>query len=512
MRAREKLVNERRRSALYGMLFGYASILIAFARNVLFVPIYLREIPLSEYGAWLATGGALALILINDFGLSGVVTQKISASHGAGDADALGPLAGSSLAIGVIMAFVLTVISFIFVRLLPGLETLSGPQQQTIVNCFVIAIAANGLGIIGVTAISVIRSLQRMISAGAIVMAADLANVAVTLIGLFAGKGLYAIAAGMLARSAIMALAATIGVALIYSLSLRLKLVIQWPAVRALLADSSRFFVSAVAMKLQSQGTVLFVTSALGPTTAAIYSLTVRAHETVLMLIGQINSALVPSVTHLLGSGNFVRFRALLLRMLLSLGAVTALAMSVTVILNAGFLRLWIGNKDFAGQSVSILMAAALFISSLGFVAYDALVAQGKFKFVSRVFVLTSLLQIALLMLFLRNGLWIGPIVSLTVACVWGAVFWRNVSAEIGLTLAESRGLLKELTRVGAVSVVASAGFIWLFPTATTWVSLTIEGLACATVLIVGYTLSSTTIRNIVSEEIGLTLRALRQT
>src|ERR1017187_10409872 len=75
----------RRRSAILGMLFGYTSLLIALARNVLFVPIYLHNIPLAEYGAWLATGGALALILVNDFGLSGVVTEKISMSYGAGD-------------------------------------------------------------------------------------------------------------------------------------------------------------------------------------------------------------------------------------------------------------------------------------------------------------------------------------------------------------------------------------------------------------------------------------------
>jgi len=65
----------RRRSATLAILFGYASLLISLARNILFVPIYLHNIPLAEYGAWLATGGALALLLINDFGLSGVVKE-----------------------------------------------------------------------------------------------------------------------------------------------------------------------------------------------------------------------------------------------------------------------------------------------------------------------------------------------------------------------------------------------------------------------------------------------------
>ena len=41
------------------MFFGYASMMISLARNILLVPIYLHAIPLAEYGAWLATGGAL---------------------------------------------------------------------------------------------------------------------------------------------------------------------------------------------------------------------------------------------------------------------------------------------------------------------------------------------------------------------------------------------------------------------------------------------------------------------
>lgn len=46
----------RRRNAVLAVLFGYASLSISLARNILFVPLYLHSIPLAEYGAWLATG------------------------------------------------------------------------------------------------------------------------------------------------------------------------------------------------------------------------------------------------------------------------------------------------------------------------------------------------------------------------------------------------------------------------------------------------------------------------
>lgn len=495
---------------MFGVVFGYSSILVSLARNVLFVPIYLHSISLPEYGAWLATGGALALMLINDFGLSGVATQKISVAFGAGDLDTLGSLAGSVQAIGLLMAVALTAITLALVPFLPGLQSLTALQKQTVQECFVIAVAANAAGLIGATSISVIRSLQKAVLAGSIVLLSDLANVVVTLIGLFRGAGLYAIAAGMLARALILAIGAPLGVWIVCARALDVTIMVRWLSVRELIGDSSRFFLSAIAMRVQAQANVFLVNSILGPTSAATYSLTVRAHETVLMLIGQVNTALVPSVTHLFGSGNLTRFRAVLLRLMLSIGSVSAFALSVTIILNEGFLHLWVGRYAFAGQDVSILMGAALFVSSLGYVAYDALVAQGEFRFVANAFVVTSLLQVFLLIAFLGRGVWIAPSATLIAAVVWGFLFWRRVAVGIGMTGSEMRGLLKELGRVASVSAAAIAGFLALYPVANSWAALGVEGLVCVVVLAGGYLLLSAEIRLIVREEVGMTLRALR--
>jgi O-antigen/teichoic acid export membrane protein len=492
------------------MSFGYASLLISLARNILFVPIYLHSIPMQEFGAWLATGGALALILINDFGLSGVVIQKISVSYGAGDFRAIGSLAGSALVIGSLMALALTCISLAFLPVLPGLQSVTELQRSHVVNCFLIAAAANGLGLAGATIMSILRSLQRVAPSGSVVLVADLINVAVTLVGLYRGLGLYSIALGMLSRSGVLVLGGAGALAVIWPRAVPVPLVVERRAVTDLLGDSSQFFLTSIAMKLQSQANVIFVSAILGPSSAGFYALTVRAHETVMMLIGQINSALVPSVTHLFGSRNMARYRAVLLRLLLSVAIVTALALSITVILNQGFLRLWIVNQTFVGQGVSMLMAAALFLSSLGYVAYDALVSQGEFKFVSRVLLLSSLLQVLLLAAFLRLGMWIAPAAMLVVSLAWGSVFWRRVSRVIELTSEEARGLWAELARIVGFSVLTILGFSVLYPLANSWSGLVAEGLLCMMILVCGYSLFSSTFLTILREEIAMTLKAFR--
>jgi O-antigen/teichoic acid export membrane protein len=505
-------MNERRRSAFLSMFFGYASMMISLARNILLVPVYLHAIPLAEYGAWLATGGALALILINDYGLSGVVTQRMSASYGAGDFAALGRLAGSALAIGTLLSIALTLVSLACVPFLPGLKTLSASESHAVVVCFVLAIVANGLGVVGATAASVIRSLQRVVLGGSIILAAEGANVVVILFGLFAGYGLYAIAAGVLVRSVILTVAGLIGAWFVCARNLNTAIEIDSTAVRDLIGEASRFFISSIAIKLQAQANVFLIGSILGPASAAIYSLTVRAHETVLMVIILINGSLVPSVTHLFGSGNIVRFRVVVLRLLVFLAALTALAMTITVILNPAFLLLWVGKGAFAGQTVSILMAAAIFISSIASIAYDALLAQGKFRLVTRFFMFTGILQILLLVSLLRWGLWVAPFVTIVIISVWGTAFWMNVAADISITASESRILLGELARVIAVSVAGAAAFGIFYPSANSWTSLVVEALVCGLCLTAAYLLSSPSLRRITFEEIGTTFRLFRAT
>jgi len=190
--------------------------------------------------------------------------------------------------------------------------------------------------------------------------------------------------------------------------------------------------------------------------------------------------------------------------------AITALLLSLTVILNASFLHLWLAGQSIAGQSVSILMSLALFISSLAYVAYDALIAQGKFNFVSRVFVVSALVHVILLSLFLRSGTWFAPTATLLAALIWGSLFWKRLGKEIGMTAAELRRLLLEAVRVVAISAITAAAFLFFYPIAVSWRGLIGEGLLAAGCLSCAFLAFSAAIRNVAREEIDMTIRALR--
>jgi len=184
----------RRRVFVWNAVFGYFGLGFTLARNVLFVPIYLHYIELGEYGAWLATGGALVQLLITDFGLSGVISQRVAALSGAGDRSAIRALTAAGMVNAALLAVGLTAFCSLLGLALPATQGLSREAIARVSDCFMLALVANGVGIVSVAALAVVRGAQRATAAGVTTLVAELVGVVVTLTCLFSGLGLYGIA------------------------------------------------------------------------------------------------------------------------------------------------------------------------------------------------------------------------------------------------------------------------------------------------------------------------------
>jgi len=470
----------RRRAVAWSMVFGYGALAFALVRNIVLVPIYLHYFDLGEYGAWLATGGALAQILVTDFGLTGVVTQRVAHSLGAADLTRLRSLIAAGLVNAAGLAIVLTLLCVALAPVLPDMRGLSESQTHRILEAFLLAVTANGFAVVGNTLVGIIRSMQRAAAAGTIVLIADVAGVGVTILTLLSGLGILALPLGLLGRS-VTTVAGGTGV--LTAIWIREK----WPRMRferaqsaALWRDSLQFFLTSIAMKLQSNANVLFVGLISGPQSAALYGLTVRAHETVSILIAQTNFALAPSLAHLLGENRQQRFRDLSLKLLLMIAAVSAVGMATTVALNESFVHLWVGPNAFGGQSTSVWMGIALWVGSIAYVAYDALIASGQFKLIARTFISASALHVVLLLILVHFGMWGAPVALLITTTVWGAILWRRLALDMHFSAGEAFTASADIAKIVGICAGAAAVVSFCFPKSTSWYNLIAEGVARA--------------------------------
>jgi O-antigen/teichoic acid export membrane protein len=494
-------IQNRRRAAAWGTALSYLTTAFTIVRNVLLVPLYLRFIPLIEYGAWLATGAALVQMLVSDFGLAGVLLQKASSLLGARDIRRLGQVISSGLLASLGLALVLTTATGIIITLLPAMRGLTAVQSVTAQNCFFLAVIASGVGILAGTCFSLARSFQQSVIPGLAVLIGELAFIATAVALLFVHCGLYSIAVGLVARSTVSAALLLSYLLIVCRRRWALHLRPSWRETRTLFSDSWTSFFSSLAMKLQSQSNTFLIGLIIDPAAAAIYALTVRVHDTIAMLLGQFNGALVPSLAHLQGFGDSLRFKAVILRLLPLIALFTTTAVTVTLCVNMQFVALWVGSSKFGGQAVSLATGAAVWLTAICGVAYDALYASGRFKTIASTFVLTALTHVALLATVLRFGLWTAPVVTLVTTSIWGLVFWIKLAVEIRVDRRDLSVATHTLPILAVIAVVTVLGYLYCAPRAASWGYLAISTVSTALLVVAASLSFSASLRRIVLEE-----------
>jgi O-antigen/teichoic acid export membrane protein len=495
--------------ALWNAAFGYSTLAITLARNILLVPLYLRYIPLVEYGAWLATGGALVTLLIADFGLSGVVMQRVAACAGRGDHARLRATIVAGLVNALVLALGLTLLCSLIAPFLPGTQGLDAAAVTRIVTCFLIAVAANGFGIVALGAAAAVRGLQKPVAAGSMQMSADLLSIVVTVGGLIGGLGLYALALAMLARS----VAWTVGgLAVLYFTGRRVPAAqkFDWSDSFALWRDAGKFFVTSIAMRLQLQTNTVVVGAVLGPTTAAVYALTVRAHETINVVLLQLNAALCPVLAHLAGAGQQARLDGVIRSLLPLVASIAAVGLAAVVVFNESFITLWVGEAAFGGQAVTILMALALWIGALASIGYEALLARGAFATIARSYALASVTHLAMLVPLVKLGAWGAPLASCVSAVVLGFGLWRHVLRDMGIGARERWQLILDPFAIGAVAALTAGVCFGLLPRAIGWPALFGEAALVGALLAALLLILRPSLRRLVRAELLTTLRAVR--
>ena len=501
----------RRSSAVWSAVFGYLIILVALVRNVVLVPVYLHHIPLDEFGAWMASGGALVQLFLIDFGLAGTLMQRVSTQVGSGAWSGLGRTLGSGLLLSVLLASVLTSLTLGWSAHSHLFGTLAPEAAERALYCFRLAILTGGISIVTASTLGLLRSFLLTFTAGLLAVVADVLSIGVTVWLLVTGHGLYALAFGLLARAVFLFVTSAVALAVEVGRHRVVRWAVATDDLRSLLGGLFYWFFASIAIKVQTQANTVAVAYMLGPRAAAGYGLTVRAHETVQTLISQLAHAVAPSMAHLVGSGNTARFREVIHRLLPMLAALAAIGLAVTVACDRGFVSLWVGSSLYDGDLTSGFMAAAIWVSVLGYVAYDSLQARGEFRTIAIVYVATAVLHVALLLVLTPLGAFGAPAASLLSSVVWTAIFWRHVHSAFPTGPDEWRGLLVNVGRIGAAGLVVGAlGLLTLWPQARNWPQFVLQVVLFSACAILAMRLAASRAVALFIEEARLTLRRRR--
>ena len=286
----------RRSATLWNAVFLYAELASMLIRNLALVPIYLHHISLAEYGAWLATASLLTYLSSMDLGLTSVLPQQLAAAYGARDLERLSSVMATGLVVCLGIAVGMLALGAGLSPLLPRTLHLDPDVRERLVGSLLLGAVSLGLNLLGQSLAAILRAFQRPVLPGLAGIAADVVSIALTLVLLQRGFGLYALASCLVARGATLLLVN--GAALVAVMGGSRGLSFRWSkeAARTLWSLSFVQFAARITSQLSAMADPYLIGLLLGAESTAAYVLTVRAVDMARLLTIRVSEAVMPSL------------------------------------------------------------------------------------------------------------------------------------------------------------------------------------------------------------------------
>lgn len=462
----------RSRTTKINVFFGITFVIINLVKNIVLVPFYLQFVDLEQYGAWLATGGILAQLFITDFGLSTLIIQKSARYYNKKDEE-LGKIILSGVTASLFIVSILTCF-LIYVSLpVTSLVVADASLKKLVNDCLQLAIAANAIAIFGLIFNGLHKSVQKPVTAGSIELVSEIIGITSVIYLFLNGSGLYSIPLSLLIRNVIFFFLSLLSFVFVASgLSIRYGKP-AWADIRMMFADSGHLTLNTFAMRLTRRADVFFVGAILGAEKAGIYSISIRAFEMVNLFISQFGKGAMPSLSSLFGAAAPHRLKDVGLKYYSFVTMVSLVLFCGVILFNDSFIRLWVGQEYFAGQLFVLLAGIAFFIQAMASIAYDFLLAKGEFRFISRVFVLLSVVYLLLVLNLLQQGLLLAPAIQILVNVIAIIFFWKRFVNELVLSKQDVKNMIGLLLKSGLPVLLLYGFFVHGGTALTNWYAFT---------------------------------------
>ena len=453
--------------------FGYARFGLAVAAGLAVVPFVVHSLGAQVYGFWLASGELLAYASMADFGLLGTMPWLIAEADGRGDREGIRRLMSNGAAAAIALTVIYGALVLLLWNVLPSLLKLTPHQRAIVIGPFTLVALVGAVNMTLRLFSVALAGLQDVRFQGIVSTCAWGADVALTIVMLAMGYGLYALAAAAALPGFVTSVAAYFRLR-----KLAPDLMRGWPRptvaeVSRLLHESVGGWFSQWGWRLTTATDSLILGSLGNPIGVTALALTSRLGGMLMQMAWLPGDNALVGLVNLHGEGNRMRVRAAVLALLRVNIALAGAAVCVVLAANPGFVAAWMWPENlFAGDQVNGLLAVALMVSSIGHSVSVVAAVLGHRLRVGAATLVSGVAQ-ALLALTLGSRLGLLGVVLASVVAQ-GVVLLPLLARPFAEKTGVSRGdFLKEvalplLARSGPLALLALIIGLWL-PTPPLW-------------------------------------------
>jgi O-antigen/teichoic acid export membrane protein len=359
-----------------GVSFGYAGQALTTLVGLLVTPFLLRRVGQHDFGLWLVGAQIMAYLMLLDFGVVALLPREAAAAAGrqraSGRTDELPRTVGQTARL-VLWQTPLVALAALgaWLFLVPaGWEPLR-PALGLVLACAVLTFP---LRVVHAT----LQGLQDLRFLAQTQIASWLAGTALTVALVAAGAGLYALAAGWAATQLLPLPFTFWRLRRRFAAALPVRLPpLPWAEARRQLARGGWTSVNQIAVALLFGTDVLVIGKLLGPAAVVPYAFTVKLAGVLANQPQMLMQVAIPALSELrAGAPREHTARvctALGLLMLLVSGGVVCVVLAV----NRGFVGWWVGEGQYGGFLLTVLVLGAMLLRHFNLVVGYALFAFG---------------------------------------------------------------------------------------------------------------------------------------
>ena len=437
--------------ALIILLGHYCYISIGIIRGLVMLPLLLHFLGIRLYGLWLGSGGILVWLSFLNLGIETLITQRVSRAYGRKDFKEVGLYYFSGMLILSFLVSLLVLLAIGISFYVPVMLKAVGKEVPLLRGCFQLSAVSLGISMLNRGSRGLGEALQRPLFFNISRVVCTIAGIGVTIIFLWTGFGLWAIPLGALSRSLpIFVIDSTYCLYLLRlfrcSFGFRRDILINFMRL------SPYLVVGRIGGSLVSRIEPTLIAIAVSPEMATAFFVTRRVADFIRIYLDQITGSVYAGFSSLFAEGNRKKATEVYEQIISFCFSASLVGFGAYMAGNASFIKLWVGSHQFAGQTLTLLMATGLFFAVMeNFMAY-LLTATGDIAKPSLILGAECFFRLVLMAILLSwmglIGLPLAMVLSCGMSCL---IFYLWTTRHLSLSLFQSGKWIKPFLLAMAV-------------------------------------------------------------
>lgn len=429
------------RASIYNYLFNSINAIVMIVNGIIMVPIYFKFMPVSTYGAWLATGNVVAMLGLVESGFSGVITQKMSVAIAEKDAKKFFQLAGANIYTAIFMSVTLFIAGLLISPFIADWINADESIKQSITIAYIISLASAAISLLVSLFGAFPQVWQETKTVGYVATVVNILSIISLVIYLYLGYGVVSLALGYLTRATLNLLGQGSWIYLKWKKLNLTRPAFNFLVIKELLKDCFYPFLSRISGVVMGNSQSFIIALFINPTLAAVYDITSKIAMVSCNFVNMANGSFFALFSLTFASKNKSEINKLIQRVSVFFFMILISALLYSMVFTKPIVHYWVGLDKYGGNLLLGFIVLAMLITQLKQYYNNLLYTGGLINKSAKLDVLSMILYISVLLLLVKSvKIYAIPVASFVTGIFFIGWYMRMLNKNLSVDI---KSLLK---------------------------------------------------------------------